>query len=87
MKVEFTRAFIKAYKKRFGNDSEFRKRFEDRTRLFSENQKYPLLRDHGLIGKKTGLRAFSITGDVRVVYHIYEDVAYFDDIGTHNQVY
>ncbi len=87
MKVEFTRGFIKIYKKRFGTDADFRRKFENRTRMFSENPKHPLLRDHGLIGEKVGLRAFSITGDIRIVYYIYDEVAYFDDIGSHNQVY
>ena len=50
MKVEFTRGFIKIYKKRFGTDADFRRKFENRTRMFSENPKHPLLRDHGLIG-------------------------------------
>lgn len=27
-----------------------------------------------------------ITGDIRVVYNIYDDIAYFEDMGTHNQV-
>jgi len=47
-----------------------------------------LLKDHPLTGKKQGLRAFSITGDVRIVYHfVSDDFVEFLDIGSHNQVY
>ncbi len=87
MKVEFTRAFIKAFTKRFGNNQSLRQKFEERTRLFSQNAQYPLLHDHPLKGKNAGMRSFSITGDIRVVYYIHEEVAYFVDIGTHNQAY
>ncbi|MDO8609629.1 MAG: type II toxin-antitoxin system mRNA interferase toxin, RelE/StbE family [bacterium] len=47
----------------------------------------PLLKDHKLIGSLNGLRAFSITGDVRVVYRIEGDILELYDIGSHNQVY
>lgn len=87
MKVEFTKEFIKIYKKRFGSAPSIRKRFEERTREFSQNPKYPLLYDHALKGKYLGYRSFSVTGDIRVVYYIFENIAYFVDIGTHNQVY
>ena len=30
---------------------------------------------------------FYVTGDVRVIYYIHEETAYFVDIGTHAQVY
>jgi len=46
-----------------------------------------LLQDHLLMGKLEGYRAFSVTGDIRVVYYIHDQTAYFVDIGTHNQVY
>jgi len=87
MKVEFTRAFIKTYNKRFQNNPAFRKKFEERTRLFSANPTYPLLHDHHLQGKHIEFRSFSITGDIRVIYKLHENIAYFVDIGTHNQVY
>jgi len=87
MKVEFHRSFIKVYTKRFGHNADIQKQFQERTRLFTKNRFNPLLHDHPLKGKKLGMRAFSVTGDIRVVYKIYEEIAYFTDIGTHNQVY
>lgn len=87
MKVEFTHAFIKIFKKRFSSKPSIQKKFDKRIRLFAENPDNPILLDHALSGKLLGHRAFSITGDIRVVYYIFEDIAYFVDIGTHNQVY
>lgn len=87
MKVEFSHGFIKIYKKRFSNKPTIQKRFNERTRLFAQNPSSVLLKDHALSGKLKGYRAFSVTGDVRVVYHIHNKTAYFVDIGTHNQVY
>ena len=58
-----------------------------RLKLFKQYPHSPLLKDHQLTGKMDDHRAFSITGDVRVVYYIHEETAYLIDIGTHNQVY
>lgn len=56
--------------------------------MFMDNPRHPLLRDHALKGAKEGLRAFWVTGDVRIIYHrIGEDEVEFLDIGTHAQVY
>lgn len=87
MKVESTHGFIKIFKKRFFHKPKTRKRFDERVRLFAEDNTNPLLKDHPLSGKLQGFRAFSITGDIRVVYYVSKNTAYFVDIGTHNQVY
>ena len=87
MKIEFYNNFIKVFDKRFGGNKKIRNKFIERTCLFQSNQIHPLLKDHELKGKKSGLRAFSITGDIRVVYYIKNNIAYLVDIGTHNQVY
>lgn len=47
---------------------------------------YPL-HDHALTGKLAGKRAFSMAGDIRIIYIELEDSIVFLDIGTHNQVY
>ncbi len=87
MKIEFTHKFIKIYKKRFSSKSSVQIKFNERTRKFAEDPDDPRLADHALGGKLQGHRAFSITGDVRVIYYIFKDTVYFVDIGTHNQVY
>lgn len=87
MKIEFTHKFIKIFKKRFSSRSNIQNKFNERIRKFAENQDDPTLEDHELAGKLQRHRAFSITGDIRVVYYIFKDTAYFIDISTHNQVY
>lgn len=87
MKVKYHNTFIKNFKKRFNNDITLKRRYQERLFLFIENSQNPILRDHGLKGKKINMRAFSITGDVRVLYYIEKEIAYFIDIRTHNQVY
>lgn len=87
MKVEFTHRFIKIFKQRISPYPKIHRRFDTRLIIFSENSEDPLLRDHKLTGKLKGYRSFSVTGDIRVIYFIHKYVAYFVDIGTHNQVY
>jgi len=87
MKIESTHAFIKNFKKRFAHQPEIKKRFFERVKLFSVDPTNPILKDHPLKGRKIGLRSFSVTGDIRVVYYIKKEAIFFLDIGTHNQVY
>lgn len=62
--------------------------YRERAEIFALNSKDSLLFDHKLSGKLKGNRAFSITGDYRVVYtKISNDEVVFLDVGTHNQVY
>ncbi len=79
--------FKRAYKKRIAFSSKLRQRVKERIALFQSNPQSPLLNDHPLKGDKAGHRAFSITGDIRIVYFMDHDTAYFVDIGSHNQVY
>lgn len=84
MVIKFSGDFRKRYKKL---DQKRKDSFHHRLELFTQDPDHPLLKDHALSGKLIGHRAFSVTGDIRVVYYIHEDTAYFTDIGTHNQVY
>ena len=79
--------FKKNYKKRIFPNKNLDKKFEERLNLFIGNPRNPELKDHKLAGSLKGLRAFSVTGDVRVVYRINKDVMELYDIGSHNQVY
>jgi len=83
----FTKSFKKSYNKRIQSRKNLEDRFEERYDLFVENPNNMILKDHALGGKMLGYRSFSITGDIRVVYYVNNDIAYFVDIGTHNQVY
>lgn len=87
MRIAYHKKFIKNFKKRFGSNQKFKEKYRDRLRLFVDDPTDPVLRDHSLIGEKISLRAFSITGDVRIVYQQVGDQIIFLDIGTHNQVY
>lgn len=62
--------------------------FSTRLLLFLKNPANQLLRDHSLTGNLRGKRAFSISGDVRVVYrYIDKNTVILLRIGGHNQVY
>ncbi len=87
MNVHFNKSFKKSYTKRIKSNKNLEARFEERYDLFVENRSNPILKDHELTRKMRGYRAFSITGDIRVLYYVFEEIAYFVDIGTHNQVY
>lgn len=88
MQIRFHAHFEKAYKNRVALNKKLVSQTEKRIALFEFNPKNPILKDHALSGTKKGLRAFSITGDIRVVYlPISENEVVFIDIGTHNQVY
>ena len=87
MKIYLTKDFKKAYKRRVQPNQSLVKRFEQRYSLFEENPDDLTLQDHMLSGRMKDYKAFSITGDIRVIYYTYKDAVYFVDIGTHNQVY
>jgi mRNA-degrading endonuclease YafQ of YafQ-DinJ toxin-antitoxin module len=79
--------FKKHYAKRIAPNPKLAKQFDDRIRAFVLGKRDSPLDDHPLKGEKLGLRAFSIAGDVRVVYRDTEDAYVFLDVGTHNQDY
>lgn len=87
MQINYTQNFSKNYKKRIAKNKNLDKQFKDRLQLFLTNQRSPLLRIHKLTGAKNDLHAFSVTGDIRVIYHLQGEVVYLIDIGTHSQVY
>lgn len=79
--------FKRAYKKRIAHSSKLQLRVKERITLFQTNPHSPLLNDHPLKGNKVGYRAFSVTGDIRIIYFMERGIAYLVDIGSHNQVY
>lgn len=88
MEIKKSSSFDKSYKKRVLGNASLEKKFRERSVLFLVDRSNPILKDHKLTGKKIGLRAFSVTGDIRVIYiPISIDLVLFVDIGSHNQVY
>jgi addiction module RelE/StbE family toxin len=87
MEIKSHPIFIKHYAKRIRPfhhlDSQFKKRFQ----IFLENPNNPQLKNHKLIGKMTGYRAITISGDIRLVFYKLNHSILLYDIGTHNQVY
>lgn len=86
--VNFHKSFLKSYGKRIKNDQKLKLQAINRVELFKTDRSNSILKDHQLTGEKQGLRAFSITGDIRIVYRLVSDnFVEFLDIGSHNQVY
>lgn len=88
MKIERHPNFQKSFRKRIANDSKLINKTGAKIKAFQQNPSNPVLKDHPLKGSKRKFRAFSITGDIRIIYQKINDKhVVFYDIGTHNQVY
>lgn len=88
MNIDFHVSYKKAYKKRISSQINLVSKTKERIDLFRNNPQNLILKDHALKGTQKTKRAFSVTGDIRVVYtKLDEDTVLFLDIGTHNQVY
>ena len=87
MQIKYHKQFSKNFKKRIASNPKLITQFRTRLNLFIENPNDSLLKEHKLIGKLSTYRAFSITGNIRVVYKIVNNDLWFYDIGTHDQVY
>lgn len=87
MKIKYHKEFLKNYKKRIKPYPKLVTQFTNQLNKFIKNPKDTSLRDHKLIGKMKSFRAFSVTGDIRVVYLITDNEIWLYDIGSHNQVY
>ena len=86
MKIYYHKDFKKRFYKLSGV---LQKKTKESVQRFIENPFDPLLRNHALTGKMAGKRAFSVTGNMRVIFEEYNDyiLVHMLDIGTHNQVY
>lgn len=87
MNINFHKNFIKHFKLRIEPNPALAKKFQERLDLFIQDRNHLTLKDHQLIGSKSGYRAFSITGNIRVVYKQFSEEILLYDIGTHIQVY
>jgi addiction module RelE/StbE family toxin len=81
------RKFEKNFQSRISPNPKLKKQFIARLELFKEGVRDYPLDDHPLVGTMKGLRAFSIGGDLRVVYRETDKHYEFLDVGSHNQVY
>lgn len=85
--IEFDKTFIKHYRSRIKAHPKLSAQYDMRFKLFCDGVRGTPINDHALGGRKLGLRAFSVSGDIRVIYHETEAAYIFLDVGTHNQVY
>ena len=81
------KTFDKNFRTRITPNKKLMQQFEQRLGLFMQGTRGFPLDDHVLKGSMKGLRAFSVSGDVRVVYRETDEYYEFLDIGSHNQVY
>ena len=87
--VDFSPTFDKHLKKA---PVKIVKAFRSRYELFTDNPYHPLLNNHALKGRMEGYRSINITGDWRALYTIKGDgkggeIAVFQTLGTHSQLY
>lgn len=97
MIIELHPSFKKSYKARIVKNPRLVARTKERIELFSINPQSQVpdgtwqsqvLRDHSLKGVKRNYQAFSVAGDIRIVYYkVSKDRVIFVDVSTHNQVY
>lgn len=87
MNIIFHKRFVKNFDKRIKNNSELLNQFNYRYNLFIQNRNKPILKNHKLTGSMKGKFAFSISGDIRIIYQIIDKAIEFLDIGSHNQIY
>jgi addiction module RelE/StbE family toxin len=84
MEIYYHKHFEKQYRKLPGKIQE---EFKNRLSAFIDNPFDLELNNHSLGGKYAGRRSINITGDLRAVYEIRENRAYFLLIGTHSELY
>lgn len=79
--------FQKHFRSRIAPHKNLRLKFDDHVRLFAAGHRGKPLYDHPLSHDMEGLRAFSVTDDIRVVYYETETAYIIFNVGSHKQVY
>lgn len=88
MKIGYTSSFRKRFKKRVEFNNKLAKQFKLRLEMLKNGENLDVLRVHELRGELKGHFAFSVTGDIRVIFQkVSEAEIILVDIGSHNQVY
>lgn len=84
MKQEYHKNFRKHFDKL---PQKIQDKFEGRLTLFLTDQFHPLLNNHSLSGEYEGCRSINITGDIRAIFYVKNDVVIFINIGSHPELY
>lgn len=88
MKIEISPYLSKQLRLIKRKDKKLSAKIEKQLLLFQQDPQYPSLRNHKLAGGQRQAWSISITGSIRMLYVVLEDdIYYFFDIGTHDQVY
>lgn len=87
-KLFWDSGFKRSYKKKIAKDILLKKKFWDAIDLFSRNPFDTKLKTHKLTGKLSGLWAFTIAYDCRVIFKFESsDLVLLIDLGSHDEVY
>lgn len=88
MTVRYDPQFVKKLKKL---DVRVRKSLKERIALFARDPQNPQLNNHSLTKEYSNFRSINITNDYRALYAEKNEgdeiVAYFEEIGTHKELY
>lgn len=86
MKIKYHRKFQKRFEKL---PPSMKVKVLEAVDKFIKNPLDKTLKNHPLKGRLIGKRAFSVTGDMRVIFEEYDGylLVIMLDVGTHNQVY
>ncbi len=88
IKIVWDEGFKRIYKKKIRSNEILKDKFWKTMKLFAENPFYPQLRTHKLSGELSGMWAFSVSYDCRVVFKFIEmKEILLTDIGGHDEVY
>ena len=86
--ISFSKAFERAYKKLVKRKPEKAILILDKILLFQSNPQHPSLSTHKLTGSLSGILAFKVEYDLRIIFVWLSDTeVLFQDIGTHDEVY
>ncbi len=87
MKILFTTRFRRSYKRLVSKNEQVKAVVDERLKLFSDDPRHSILKDHMLKESLAGYRAISIGYDLRALYRKEKETYVFFDIGTHGEVY
>lgn len=88
IKIAYSPAFSRAYKKQIKNQIALQQLFSERVALFIQDPYHTHLRTHKLKGILKDFYSFSINYDLRVIFYFASDnEVIFENIGHHDEVY
>jgi len=88
IKISYSKPFKKSFRKKIKGDTYLEEKFLQKIQLFIVDPFSPSLKTHKLSEKLEGLWSFSVASDMRVIFLFVEkEKAFFENIGTHDEVY